>query len=337
MTALKKYQRLESPGLWRDTPEAQRREVVVAFRDATLVLSDPRTGKPLTHWSLPALVRVNPGASPALFAPAPDDAETLEIDDADMIAALETVLGAVRRGAPHPGRLRGRLVAGLLLALLGAGVVMLPPALLTRSAGLLPVATRAAIGEAALSDILRLTGRPCSTPLGDRALALLSDRLFGAGGPRLHVLKDGLSATAHLPGNILLLADDLLAKDDPAIPAGYLLAEGLRAAAGDPVLPVLAHAGLTGTLRLLATGSLPAESLRGYAETLLTAPPAPVRDEALLAAFAKAGVASSPYAWALDPSGESTLPLIEADPFRTTPPAPPLSPADWDSLRTICQ
>ena len=36
MTALKKYQRLESPGLWRDPPDEQRREVVVAFRDAML-------------------------------------------------------------------------------------------------------------------------------------------------------------------------------------------------------------------------------------------------------------------------------------------------------------
>ena len=64
MTALKKYQRLESPGLWRDTPEAQRREVVVAFREATLVLSDPRTERALTHWSLPAVERREPRRLP---------------------------------------------------------------------------------------------------------------------------------------------------------------------------------------------------------------------------------------------------------------------------------
>jgi hypothetical protein len=69
MTALKKYQRLESPGLWRDTPEAQRREVVVAFREASLVLSDPRTELALSHWSLPAVERLNPGTLPALYGP----------------------------------------------------------------------------------------------------------------------------------------------------------------------------------------------------------------------------------------------------------------------------
>ena len=78
MTALKKYQRLESPGLWRDTPEAQRREVVVAFREATLVLSDPRTELALSHWSLPAILRLNAGSLPALYAPGPDGDETLE-------------------------------------------------------------------------------------------------------------------------------------------------------------------------------------------------------------------------------------------------------------------
>jgi len=69
MTALKKYERLESPGLWRDTPGGQRREVIVAFREATLVLSDPRTDSPLSHWSLPAVERLNTGALPALYGP----------------------------------------------------------------------------------------------------------------------------------------------------------------------------------------------------------------------------------------------------------------------------
>ncbi|HEX9857058.1 MAG TPA: hypothetical protein VGA75_01800, partial [Paracoccaceae bacterium] len=61
MTALKKYQKLESPGLWRDTPDAQRREVVVNFGEASLVLSDPRNDSALSHWSLPAVERLNSG------------------------------------------------------------------------------------------------------------------------------------------------------------------------------------------------------------------------------------------------------------------------------------
>ena len=39
MTALRKYQRLECGGLWRETPQDQRREVLVRFGEATLVLT----------------------------------------------------------------------------------------------------------------------------------------------------------------------------------------------------------------------------------------------------------------------------------------------------------
>ena len=47
MTALSKYQRLESAGLWRQDADAQRRDVVVNLGDASLVLSDPRSEMPL--------------------------------------------------------------------------------------------------------------------------------------------------------------------------------------------------------------------------------------------------------------------------------------------------
>ena len=48
--------------------------------------------------------------------------------------------------------------------------------------------------------------------------------------------------------------------------------------------------------------------------------------EALLPAFQKAAVSSAPYAYALDPSGESTLSLIEADPYRGGSPRARVAP-----------
>ena len=69
---------------------------------------------------------------------------------------------------------------------------------------------------------------------------------------------------------------------------------------------------------------------------LLQAPASPLPDEALLAAFEKAAVSSAPYAYARDPSGESTLPLIEADPYRGGSPRALLNAEDWDSLKAIC-
>jgi hypothetical protein len=58
MTALHQYSRLEAAGLWRSAPDAQRREVIVGLRDATIILIDPKTEGPLTQWSLPAIERI---------------------------------------------------------------------------------------------------------------------------------------------------------------------------------------------------------------------------------------------------------------------------------------
>ena len=109
-TALRQFQRLEAPGSWRPAPNAQLREVVVSIGEATLILSDPKSDAPLTHWSLPAIQRVNPGATPAVYTPVTtaEDAgyETLEIDDRWMIDAINRVQAAIAisRDSKKPSR-----------------------------------------------------------------------------------------------------------------------------------------------------------------------------------------------------------------------------------------
>ena len=82
---------------------------------------------------------MNPGACPAVYSPGEDSDETLELDDPDMIAALETVRGAVRRSTPRPGRLRGTLLGGSTLAILGIVAFFLPDALVRHTASVLPI------------------------------------------------------------------------------------------------------------------------------------------------------------------------------------------------------
>lgn len=337
MTALTKYQRLESPGLWRETAAAQRREVVVAFRKATLVLFDPRTETPLSHWSLPAVERRNPGEVPALFSPGEETEESVEIDDADMIAAIEKVRSVVRRRIPRPGRLRGTILAGMLLSVVAVSVIFLPETIYTHTARVLPHATRTALGMAALTDIQRLTGAACATPKGTAALATMSERLYGVAGPAIFVLPEGLTHPAHLPGPITLLpVSAVQGQRTPEATAGFVLAAGLRAETVDPMVPLLRHAGLMATVRLLATGVLPAGALAGFGEVFLATPDIPPGDEAMLAAFRDAKLSSAPYGYALDASGETTLGLIEADPWRSGTPDPILRTEEWDALMAIC-
>jgi len=336
MTALEQYRRLEATGLWRETPDAQRREVVVALGDATLMIST-QTEMALTHWSLPAVARLNPGRRPAIYAPGADTEERLEIDDPDMIAAIEKLRAAIDKARPHPGRLRLWITVGLVGALIGLGVFWLPDALTRQTVALLPDASREAIGEKLLEEIGRLAGPVCTSPRGSTALNRLTARAFPEDAPRVAVLPSSIPDTIALPGEIYLVNAGLVEDHEtPEVLAGYLLAEATRAEATDPMLTLLSEAGLGVTFRLLTTGEIDDAPLHTHAASLLSRERGPVHQSALVARFAAAELSSEPYAYARDVSGETVLTLIEANPMRTTQSAPLLSDADWVSLQDIC-
>ncbi len=341
MTALAKCQRLECVGLWRLTATAQLREVVVGMRDTTLVLADPRTEMALSHWSLPSVERVNPGVMPAVFTPGRLDdgtpSETVEIEDPEMIAALETVRTTLIRRRPKPGRLRGvSLALGATFAVV-FGVFWLPEAMIRHTASVLPVATRVQIGKQALTEAARLTGSACQGSLGRQGAGALAQKLSGQGLGEIVVVRDGVAGAVALPGGIVLVSNALVLGAEDAEPlAGYILAALLRAEINDPVIPVLRHAGLAATVQLLTTGQLPEGALDGFAESLLNAKPTALTDDLLLEKFRQIALSSSAYARTLDTSGASTRGLIAGDPFKGVSPAPILSDNDWIRLQGIC-
>lgn len=338
MTALTQYQRLEAPGLWRPSRAAQRRDVIVSIGDATLTLSDSRD-QALTHWSLGALTRLNPGNRPALYAPsdAPDEVEELELGDPEMIDAIETVRRVIEKNRPHSGRLRMAFSAAVLGLVALFAVLWLPGALLRHTAAVLPEVTRQAVGERLLTRVSRVAGTPCSGPAGRRALNRLGRRVLGGDAGKLVVVSAGVDTTGHLPGGIILLNRALVEDyEEPDVAAGYILAEYARGQAHDPMLALLEYAGTMATAKLLTTGVLDDAVLDGYAEHLLTTPPAEFSDDKLLAYFAAAKLRSTPYAYAVDQTGETTLGLIEADPVPLAEAAPLLSDDDWVSLQGIC-
>ncbi|WP_050522956.1 hypothetical protein [Pseudorhodobacter wandonensis] len=337
-TALKKYQKLESSGLWRENATGQRREVIANLGATSLILSDPKREVALAHWSLPAVTRLNPGEMPALYAPDMSEGETLEIDDQVMISALETVNAAIQSERPHPGRLRNMFLGTIAVAIMAIGVFWLPNALEEHTASFLPRPTRQEIGNEALADLTRLTGQPCSSKSGKVALAKLSARLFGQdGGVELIVVRTGLAKAQALPGRLIVLPESLLAEQDgPDVVAGYALAARISAELNDPMLHLLHYAGITATFRLLTTGDLPESAVSGYAETLITSEPPPPSDAVLLARFEAAGLATTPYANMRDPSGVTTAGLIEGDPFNDLIPPALLPDGDWVSLQDIC-
>lgn len=338
MTALKKYQRLECTGLWRETPQDQRREVEVRLGDATLILSDPKSGTAISHWSLPAVERVNRGEEPPIYAPGADASESLELTDPDMIAALGAVRDAVKAAIARPGRLRGVLLAGVALGVLALGLIWLPGALVTHTASVVPSAQRAEIGQRALDDLARVTGAPCDNQLGLQALAGLADRVFGpVDTPILYVMPEGVDRPLHLPGDVIVLPRQMIeAANGPEAAAGAALVERLRARARDPIIPLLDHAGLRATFQLLTTANLPDSALMGYGEAALQSEPAPLPDATLIAAFEAAQIPATPYALAVDPDGTVMGGLAAGDPYKDLAQSPLISDEDWVALQGIC-
>ena len=330
MTALERYQRLESLGLWREAEGSQRREVLVSFGSATLVVSDTAE-RPLTHWSLPAVTRINPGSHPALFSPGPDSPERLEIDDGDMIEAIEAVRAALDRARPRPGRLRGGLTLALLAAVGLAAAVYGPDALRGQAAVATPAAQRAELGARILGHMQAQAGPVCRGTAGTQALARLMARLDLPG--QAVVLPAALPGPVNLPGDLTVLAQATLARyDDPAVAAGELLSA--RAAMPDPLDDLLRQAGLRATVTLLTTGDLPPETLRTFAQSLLAGPPPPVSEQDLLSAFTAARLPAAPYAPVRTDRGQDAARLLTQ-----TPPeggAVALSDEDWVRLRSIC-
>lgn len=336
MTALKEYQRLETLGLWHASPTEQRRDVIVSLGEATLTITDQQM-VPLSHWSLPAVRRLNPGERPALFGPGAEMSEVLELDDETMIAAIEKVRSVIQRRRAQPGRLRQVLIGVAVAALAVATVAWLPGALIRQAVAVVPEAQRIEIGHSLLNDMRRVTGSPCDTPLGRRALDRLQARLLPDAPGRILVMRDGVKTAEHLPGGLILVGRDLVESyEDPDVLAGFVLAQAAEARNKDPLKRLLEQAGVFASLRLLATGTLSRATLTAHAEGLLTHPDATPGTEELLANFRAADVPSTPYAFAVDITGESTLGLIEADPVAPGAGRPVLSDGDWVSLQGIC-
>lgn len=337
MTALREYERLECSGLWRANADEQRRDVVASFGNATLVISD-NAGRPLSHWSLPAIVRLNAGAMPAVFTPTDDAEETIEIDDKLMIEAIEKVLKSVAKSHPKPGKLRHFMTVGLLSGTLALAIFWLPGALMRQTMSVVPMSKRTEIGAVILGHVQRLTGARCSNAEGAAALEVLHRRLFGSTSEgQIIVLPQLAQGAVALAGGLILVDRKLIETvTDPAITAGYIVAAAQTRAETDPMAAVLKSVGLRQTVGLLTSGELGAEALEDFARTVTEAGPENPKDRAIIQAFTAAKIPTGPYAYARDMTGQETRALIANDPFAERDEPEILDDANWVRLQGIC-
>lgn len=307
--------------------------MIVSIGEATLTITAPN-GTALTHWSLPAVVRLNPREMPAVYGPGSEPAETLELEDSELVAAIDRVLSALRRG---PGRARW-ISRGTRLLVLGAAFAALafwlPGAISAYTARLVPDVAQAQIGAQLLAETERVAGAPCSDPDGLRALDVLAERLFPDDGTRLVVFPSTLKTSAHVPGGTILLSHTLVEDyETPDVVAGFALAEDLRAKAGNSLGTLLEASPFRASLALLSTGRLREADLQRMAEWLIVKPNDPVDDSALIAAIERRGISPAPYGYAIDISAESTSNFVAAE---RASDMPILGDTAWLALQAIC-
>lgn len=335
MTALSKYARIEATGLWRASPDVQRREVIVSIGDATLVITDLKD-QPLGHWSLAAIERANPGQRPAIYHPDGDPSETVELpeNEGEMIEAIETLRKSIEKARPRPGRLRWVGVVLSVVVVAALALFWLPGAMQDHTLRVVPDVKRASIGAALLKRIERVSGPGCSDTGGRAALALLSVRLKAG---TLAVLPDMTRDSLYLPGGLILLDRSVIEDfEEPDVAAGYIITEQTRRATTDPLRDLLGVMGLRENFRLLTTGDVAPAALDAYAEHLMTTPQVAPDIPAQIARFEAAALRSTPYAYARDITGETTLHLIEGDPMNGKLTEPLISDANWLRLQAIC-
>ncbi len=333
MTALHQYSRLEAPGLWRSSDGAQRREVIVGLREATIVLLDPKTEGPLTQWSLPAIVRLGAYEGFVTYAAHEDGEETLELDDPVMIAALDKVRAALDRRRKRPGRLRGALGMASAGALLAGIAIWLPLGLYDFTAQRLPDAARRDIAAQAMADIATISGTPCAGSMGAAAAGDLARRVSPDAPPAIAILREGLTAPAALPdGTILLPFSQVERAEGPDVLAGMVLAQHVQGQSDNPLVAALRFAGIVSTMRLLSSGALPDGALNGYGLALAQREAALPDPTALHTAFANLGISTAPYAAFAADTALAALP--DPAPQGSTPPV--LDDAAFLGLQYIC-
>jgi len=332
MTALKEYTRLESGGIWTEAPGQQPREAIVSFGNATLVISG-EDGKPISHWSLPAVQRLNAGERPAIFQPDAGLTETLEIEDSTMIDAIEKVRKSIARKRPTKSKMRFPLSLIAILAVIALSIFYLPKVIQKQTLAAVPHTKRVEIGTTILGHMQSVSGQSCRSPQGRQALRQLHTRLLGkdAGG-QLIVAPFGIADAIALPGGIIVLDETMsLAVDEPAVTAGYILVAHAERIKTDPLHPVLESAGLSATFKLFTTGELPDQVLKHYANAVMMQANSHVDPSSLTMVFDTAQVQSAPY------GVHRNIPeLVTNDPMSNREAPIILGDGAWVSLQGIC-
>lgn len=266
MTALKKFDRLESIGLWKKDELAQRIEVIVSFGNSTLVLSD-KNENPITHWSLAAIIRLGSNQDYVVFSVDKDCSESLEINDSTMIMAIDEICLKIQKTRPKHGRLRIFISSIVLIGFILSGIFWLPKATARYAAKVIPETKVEEISALSLKYISQIFGPVCSTVRGERSLRFLEERLLKNSKSRIFITKMEQRKSALLLGGNILISDSVLKNQIGAeLLASYVLLETIESKKQEFLYDLFLSIGVKATIIFLTTGEINSNKLSQFSQ-----------------------------------------------------------------------
>lgn len=182
-------------------PDCSPRHITAELGQQSLVLRD-QTGKVHAHWSLSALQQQRDGKAAATFILESSPAESIEVHNPKMRAAL---LSAQSRNAQQ-NRPRGRasrfvIIFGIFGIMIWSAARFGPGLVADFIARLVSIEQARSIGTDLIPTLSHLTGPPCRGAQGQAQL----DRLSETAPWRIRVLDLGAHGGLILPGNLVVL------------------------------------------------------------------------------------------------------------------------------------
>ena len=341
VTALNQYDQLESLELWRDAPDAQRREVVVSLGRTALLVKDLNDNVH-AHWDLYAINRLNPNQFPAVYSPGATESETIEITDPHMIEAID-VFHSISHKPARISRVRRKLMSVCVGAVIATGaylgMTLLPDALEEQAVQVTPNVRIQAIDDKLLAEIATVSGPECDLQATTAVLARLMNAIALDASVKVSFVELGERRSVHLPGGRILLDHSLLDPDgDPELAASFVLMEFAAGRDRHLFRDLIRFAGSWHTMAFLLGRDIPTGVLQDFVPVVLAQEPSPRSLEHLLALFSNARLSSYPLAEAIgrdSPLGEALAGAGETG-AQGSGDGLIVDMADWNSLRNAC-
>ena len=334
MTAIKGLEKLEAVAKLSPADDDYSYEIFLTLGETSLILSN-KDNKPFAHWSLAAIKRYG-RRLPAIYGMDNNFQDIIEIDDRDMISALDAIIHQL-----HPKKTPSLLKRLLPISMLLIIAVLflnfwLPYRLSEYAAHATPESLEAEIGFSILKEIERLNTPLCYRTQAQQALTRFTVRIFPEQKVQIFIADIGSKNTIGLPnGMIILHKKHIEGLGSAEAVAGYILAEALRISENNPLIMLFDRLNIHEKLTYLATTKLDKSHITDFANDVMKAPSLLIEDERLLAAFYAVKLPSTPYAQAIDPTGLSVSKLIAFDPIKGPYPEI-LDDQSWLTLQSIC-